>query len=208
MRKACQISALCAAVLSSMFLLAPQAVADSVTFTIPDPNIIGFNNATACGGSVLCNNGQPYLLSQISSWFTTPTSAQQYLVFNDLGVVSTLNLTMTGTFQPTNGSYENFQCEVGAPNYFGGCSISGPGFVAYTQGPNSTSAAANFNAFPVTFKWSGGSGIPAGATFDLTTASWVSNVAPSKVPEPSTLALLGSGIFCLLGFACANLRRR
>jgi PEP-CTERM motif len=205
--KALRILALCAVAFLSGAMLVPNAAADSVSFSVADPNIIGFNNATACGGSVLCNGGQAYLLSQIGSWFSTPTSSQQYLVVNDLGVnVTTLNLTMTGVFQATNGPWENFQCEVGAPHYFGGCSFSGPGFVTYTQGPNSTSAAANFNSFPVTFTWSGGSGIPVGAKFDLTTASWVSNVGSTPVPEPSTFTLLGGGFFGLLAFA--GLRRR
>ena len=181
----------------ALFLLVPGAFADS--FAIPDPNIIGFANATSCGGATLCNNGQAYNLSQIGSWLSTPTSSQSYLVKNDTGhIITSLTFMVIGSFQTTNGPWENFQCQVGAPKYFGGCSLSGVGFLAYTQLPNGTSAAANFIALPVTFSWTGGKGIPIGATFDLQTASWVNNVG-SQVPEPSASLLLGSGLLSLLG---------
>lgn len=62
-----------AVVFSLFFLLVPQGAADSFSFTIPDPNIIGFGNATACGGSLLCAPGKlPFQLSQIGTWFSTP----------------------------------------------------------------------------------------------------------------------------------------
>jgi hypothetical protein len=167
-------------------------------------NIITFgDNPTACGGSVVCNGGNPYNLSQIHSWFQTEPNGQsssQFLVKNDTGaVVTSISFTLTGTFVPTNGSNENFQIQNGAEHFWGTLALSGPAFVAYTQGPNSTSAAANFSALPVTYTWSGGSGIAAGATFDITLASWVSNEAPTSAPEPSASLLFATGLAGLLG---------
>jgi hypothetical protein len=190
--------------LALLLLFVPRASAD--TFAIPDPNIIGFANATSCGGSTLCNNGSAFNLSQIGSWLSTPTSAQSYLVFNDTGhTITSLTFIVSGQFQATNGPWENFQIQVGAPGFFNTVSLSGPGFVGYTQGPNGTSAAANFsntgNPLAVTFTWSGGQGIPAGAFFNLQTASWVSNVGTTQVPEPSSLLLLAGGLISLLGTA-------
>lgn len=192
-------------VVGALLLTAVPAKADSLTFTVPDPNIIGFANATSCGGSTLCNNGSAYTLSTLNSWFSTPTSAQSYLVFNDTGhTITSLTLIVTGSFQATNGPWGNFQIQVGAPGFFNTVSLSGPGFVGYTQGPNATSAAANFsntgNPLAITFTWSGGKGIPPGAIFDLQTASWVSNVGSTTVPEPSTLYLLGGGLLGLFGY--------
>ena len=68
---------------------------------------------------------------------------------------------------------------------FSTLTLSGPGFVAYTQTPNGTSAAANFSTLPVAYTWSGGTGIAPGTTFDITLASWVSNETPTSTPEPS-----------------------
>lgn len=197
------------AIALALALAAVSAKADSLTFTVPDPNIIGFANATSCGGSTLCNSGSAYTLSTLNSWFSTPTSAQSFLVRNDTSqTITSLTLIVTGTFQASNGPWENFQIQVGAPGFFNTVSLGGPGFVGYTQGPNSTSAAANFantgNPLAVTFTWSGGAGIAPGAIFDLQTASWVSNVGTVSTPEPSSLGLLGSGGLLFLAAALSR----
>jgi hypothetical protein len=201
MKKACRILALFAIVTSSAFLLTPQAFADAYTFTIADPNIIGFANANACGGATLCNGGNAYSLSQISSWFSTPTSAQSYLVKNDTGVaITTLTLLFNGAFQSTAGSYEVFQCNFGNPGPYSGCSISGSGGTVKSTGGSSVQASFLGPAFPVSFTWTTpGAGWLPNSTFDLQTASWVNTVSgkPSGVPEPSTLSLLGGGILAL-----------
>ena len=184
---------------------AVSAKADSLSFTIPDPNIIGFANATSCGGSTLCNNGSAYNLSQISSWFSTPTSAQSYLVVNNTGsAITTLTLSFTGTFQATAGSYEVFQCNFGNPGPFSACSIAGSGGTVNSTGGASVQASFLGPVFPVSFTWTTtGPGWLPGTTIDLQTASWVNTVSgtPSPVPEPSTLVVFGCGILSLLGFA-------
>jgi hypothetical protein len=209
MKKAIQVLALCGMMLSSLILLVPNAAADSFTYSIADPNIIGFANPTSCGGSTLCNNGSAYDLSQISSWFATPTSAQSYLVVNDTGVAITsltLDLT-TGTFVATAGSTEVFQCNFGNPGPFSACSISGSGGTVTSSGGASVQASFTAPAFPVTFTWTtSGAGWLPGTTFDLQTASWVSNVSSTSVPEPSTLTLLGSAILALLALGRATIR--
>jgi hypothetical protein len=183
----------------ALLLLLPSAFADSVSYTIPDPNIIGFANPTSCGGSTLCNGGQAYNLSQISSWFSTPTSAQSYLVLNNTGsAITSLTLTLTGTFQATAGSNEVFQCNFGNPGPYSACSITGSGGTVNSTGGASVQASFAGPAFPVSFTWTtSGPGWLPGKTFDLQTASWVNNI--STVPEPSTLLLLSSGLFSLLG---------
>jgi PEP-CTERM motif-containing protein len=206
--KATRVPTLCGMMFSSVILLTPNAAADSVGFTIPDPNIIGFANPTSCGGSTLCNGGSAYNLSQISSWFSTPTSAQSYLVVNDTGKdITDFTLTFTGTFQATAGSLEVFQCNFGSPGPFSSCSITGSGGTVNSSGGSSVQASFAAPALPVTFEWkTTGAGWLPGTTFDLQTASWVNNVGGTPVPEPSTLTLLGGGFFGLLVFA--GLRRR
>ncbi len=188
-----------AVVFLSFFSVVPHAAADSLTFTIADPNIIGFANPTSCGGSTLCNNGSAYDLSLINSWFATPTSAQSYLVFNDTGHdITSLTLTFTGAFQATAGSTEVFQCNFGPPSPYLACSISGSGGTVNSSGGSSVQASFTSPAFPVSFTWTtSGAGWLAGTTFDLQTASWVSNVGPTSLPEPSALALMGSGFLGL-----------
>jgi len=202
MKKSIRLLALCGMVLSSFITLVPKAAADSLTFTIADPNIIGFANPTSCGGSTLCNGGSAYDLSQISSWFATPTSAQSYLVFNDTGAaITSLTLTFSGAFQATAGSAEVFQCNFGSPGPYSACSISGSGGTVNSSGGSSIQASYTSPAYPVSFTWTTtGAGWLPGATFNLQTASWVSNVGPTSVPEPSSFLLLAVGSLGFLGF--------
>jgi hypothetical protein len=207
-KNATRVLALCGMMFSSLILLVPNAAADSLSFNIADPNIIGFANPTSCGGSTLCNSGSAYDLSLISSWFSTPTSAQSYLVLNDTGsAITSLTLTFTGTFQATAGSDEVFQCNFGNPGPFSACSITGSGGTVNSSGGSSVQASFASPAYPVSFTWTtSGAGWLPGTTFDLQTASWVSTVGATTVPEPSILTLFGAGFFGLLAFT--GLRRR
>jgi hypothetical protein len=50
MTKATRILILCGMIFFSLIVLVPNAAAHSVSFTIQDPNIIGFADPTSCGG--------------------------------------------------------------------------------------------------------------------------------------------------------------
>ena len=208
MKKAIRVLTLCGMMLSALIVLVPNATADSLTFNIADPNIIGFANATSCGGSTICNGGSAFNLSQISSWFSTPTSAQSFLVVNNTGsTITSLTFTFDGTFQATAGSNEVFQCNYGNPGPFSACSITGSGGTVSSSSGASVQASFPSPAFPITITLTtNGAGWAPGTTFDLQTASWVSNVGSTPLPEPSTFTLLGCGLFGLVAFA--GLRRR
>ncbi|HEY2445348.1 MAG TPA: PEP-CTERM sorting domain-containing protein [Rhizomicrobium sp.] len=123
-------------------------------------NIITFDdNATACGGSVLCstngttgyNGTQAFDLSTISQWFqigtaAQPTTAGQFLVVNNTGSTLTqFSLTITDNFNSGTPSVhactglqpgkmcDNFQANKGAA---GGTSeeLSGTNFDSCTNG--------------------------------------------------------------------------
>jgi len=216
---------------SGFLRLGALAIAAATALAIPQAhaaNIIGFaNNATACGGSTLCstngtigyNGTMPFNLSTISSWFQIGTAAQpmtagDFLVINDTGaIVTSFSLTITDTFTlATPGQQndcgvgvpcQNFQIHGGAANFFTTFTLTGPDCKTHCG-----TDSADFMPNMVTYNWSGGAGVPIGATFNLNFASWNNAVFATPplrdVPEPTSMALLAVG---LVGLGIIRRRR-
>jgi hypothetical protein len=221
----CGLRRLCIAVLafSALFLVLPRAQADNIIGLANNATACGGSTLCSTNGTTgYLNNGTgvAFNLSTINSWFqidTTGTSflagqpvepdggAGNFLVVNNTGaIVTSFSLTLTDNFTlSTPGQQsgctpglpcENFQIHGGAANYFTVFNLTGP-TCATGCGTNS----ANFTPNTVTYNWSGGTGIPIGATFDLNFASWNSSNFIVSTPEPSTLSLLATA---LLSFVC------
>jgi len=163
----------------------------------------------------------PFNLSTINSWFqidtTTPAvshlpnqppeplgGAGNFLVINDTGgIVTSFSLTLTDTFTAASpaahscgpgGSLtcENFQIHCGAANFFTTLTLTGPNCVS-----GCGTDSADFSQGAVTYNWSGGTGVPIGATFNLNFASWNNDVFATRTPEPSTMILTGTALIFL-----------
>ena len=162
-------------------------------------------------------------LSTINSWFQIDTTgvsflpnqpveplggAGNFLVINDTGhVVTSFSLTIADTFTASTAAAvacgssicENFQIHGGAAGFFTTFTLTGANCFS-----GCGTDSANFQPGTVTYNWSGGSGIPIGATFNLNFASWNNSVF-AQVPEPSTMTLTGTALIALLGYGA---RRR
>jgi hypothetical protein len=141
--------------------------------------------------------------------------AGDFLVVNDTGsIVTSFSLTLIDNFNAATPSVttctgleagkkcDNFQIHGGAANFFSILSLTGPDC---DSGCGTDSA--NFAPNMVTYNWSAGTdaGIPVGKTFDINFASWNNDIeATTSVPEPASIALLGSA---LLGFGVIRRRR-
>jgi hypothetical protein len=225
-------------------LTMPQAQAGNI-IAVADSG-----TATSCGGSVMCSTngttgyltngtGQAFDLSTITSWFQIDTTgvnhlatqteaepnggAGMFLVYNDLGLQSSLTLTLTDTFDsstagdgnssqcaPGGTPCQSFSAQTGNTSDFNFSQLSGPDWDSCQTGTQvgntcnngtGSNAAAWFSENQVTYTWeegTGGTGIPAGAYFEIRFASWPTgndvSPVPVSTPEPGSLALLGAAL--------------
>jgi hypothetical protein len=119
--------------------------------------------------------------------------AGHFLVINDTGHIATnISLTLTDTFTSstagnvgacdTGGGCQNFQIHDGAMHVFSTVTLTGIDCVS-----GCGTASANFRPDQMTYNWSG-TGIPVGATFDITFSSFNNSVL--AVPGP----IAGAGL--------------
>jgi PEP-CTERM motif len=153
-----------------------------------------------------------------------------FLVRNDTGAaVTSFSLTLNTTFNVNTPSATcsggvctvNFTAHGGNLNF--NTQLSGPNWKDCTQGSTVGSTcegsaggvAADFtdngSLGAVTYTWSGQT-IAAGALFDITFASWdnttFSGASHSLIPEPASVALLGSGLVAFGGIRRRGARGR
>jgi hypothetical protein len=121
----------------------------------------------------------------------------------------------------TGNLCDNFQDNKGALAGSGGTeTLSGPTIDSCTSSTssgtlsctdNAGGVAANFASGPITYTWTGldipscNPSVPGNCTsaneFEISFASWNNSAAIMGTPEPSSLALLASGLLGLVGFA-------
>jgi hypothetical protein len=204
LRASAKVFALGAVTLAAFFILSPRAKADIIEVEGTG------SNACASGGSLgggLCNGTQAFNLSSLLVQLSVPNSigsgTQKYVVFNDIGNQFTFTITSIG--QNNTGVADNAQCQIngGATSFFNACSITGGNGATTSLG----TTQINGLTFPATINFNGTAG--AGATFILGFVSMQGTSSALTVPEPSTLASLGSGMLFLLGLGLVSgLRRR
>jgi len=207
-------------------LWVPQAHAANIIGFADNANSCGGAVLCSFDGTLGYTGTHPFDLSTINSWFQIDADgishiagqpvepnggAGDFLVVNDTGkVVTSFSLTITDTFTsstpsvgPCSGAQsgnpvgcDNFQIHGGAANYFTTFTLTGPGCDT-----GCGTASADFAPGQVTYNWSGGTGVPIGATFDINFASWNNAVFTSTtVPEPASLLLFGTGLVGLGGW--------
>ncbi len=129
-------------------------------------------------------------------------------IYNNLGyALDTLTLAYIPTAWPDTNTA--FSCQFGGA--FAGalslCQVSAATgqTTGFNGGGGSTLQNMNLPNAPIYFQWiiGGGTGWLPGQTWNLQTASFASlttgNITASTVPEPATLALLGTGLLSVAG---------
>lgn len=167
-----------------------------------------------CGqGGIVCNGTQAFSLTALENGSIqlgiSNSQTPAFVIVNDTGsTVTNLSFSYYGSLA-TNA---NLNCQIngGAQAWFNSCTVTGNGAsgsgTTTLNGPIMPPAQFNFLAGTDT-------GIINGADFNITTASfahagqdsgYISGINVAQTPEPSSLALLSTG---LAGIA-ALLRRR
>ena len=210
-----------AAAIGLLSLVAPRTVrADQYPY--PDPNILGWGNSKGCqsldggGGTGMCMPGNvENPLSAISSWFQITNSAGDFTVANNTGsTVDTVSVTFSTTFLSTAGSLMVLQCnnESGGADLLCGTStipaiqVTGTGVSLSSTTPALLNGTQGLEAFfgtngetiTVTYTWEGSWNPVTDPSVDLQYASWNTTAAAISTPEPSAMALLGTGLLALM----------
>jgi hypothetical protein len=214
------------AIFSAAGLFAPTASAAIISITDQQScNVIGLDASpsTAQGGVHCAPGNVGFSLSSILSGnialFVGNSQTPSWNIINDTGaIVTDLKLFYSGALDP--GSFIDMQLQGGtAQGWFDNCTAKTATNVSTTTTNDCNGTETTTNpALPLEMHWlagATGTGISAGTTFDLHTASFahagadagcISGTATcTPVPEPGTLALLATG---LLATALARRRRR
>jgi PEP-CTERM motif len=198
-----------ASVLAVSGLAASSAKADIVSITQ--------QTLSQCGqGSIVCDGTSAFSLTAIEDGsvqlLISNSQTPSFVVVNDTGSTIT---DLTFDYFGVLASNANLNCQINGPaqSEFSSCTVTGVGSsgsgTTTLNGPITPPAVFNFIA-------GSGTGIAAGADFDITTASFAhagqdngcltgaaagscTPTTPPVVPEPSSLALFATGLCCVAG---------